>query len=143
MTWATDRLDEILRGEGAIPPVNLTLRLGLLDSWKPGWVRKTWYATPDVLQLDGAMFGGYLSALADQVAAFAAMTVVPGDRMFRTTHLQMQFFKVVRNPTLVIEGRVVSQSRSILSVDVDFHCSETLVARASATQFLTPIERLA
>ncbi|MEQ1756480.1 MAG: PaaI family thioesterase [Micropepsaceae bacterium] len=140
MTWATQRLDEIVRGEGAIPPVVSTLQLGLLDSWQRGRVFKTWHASPDVLQLDGAMFGGYIAALADQMAAFAAMTVVPGDQAFRTTNLSVQFFKVVRNPTLLVEGRVLSQSKSLITVDVEFRVGEALIARASATQFLTLID---
>lgn len=137
MTWAAARLDEIVRGEGVIPPVVSTLQLGLLDHWQPGRVFKTWKASPEVLQLDGAMFGGYIAALADQMAAFATMSVLPGEHVFRTTNLSIQFFKVVRNPTMEIEGHVVSQSRSLITVDVDFRVGSTLIARASATQFLT------
>ena len=139
MTWATDRLDEIVRGEGSAPPVTKTLKLGLLDAWGPGWARKLWRASPDVLQADGSMFGGYIAALADQVAAFAAMTVVPGDMIFRTSGLQVQFFRSLRNADLQIEGRVVSAGRSLLAIEVDFRAGDALVARAFASQFLIPI----
>jgi len=139
MTWATDRLDELVRGDASAPPVVNTLKLGLLDDWKPGWVRKVWRSAPDILQSDGTMFGGYLAALADQVAAFAAMTVLPGDMIFRTSGLQIQFFKVLRNPDLDIVGRVVSASQSVIAVEVEFRAGETLAAKAFASQFLIPI----
>jgi acyl-coenzyme A thioesterase PaaI-like protein len=134
MTWATDRLDALLAGAGEAPPVVQTLRLGLLDMWQPGIVRKVWHACPEILHADGSMFGGYIAALADQMAAFAAMTVVPEGHAYRTTSLQVQFFKLTRSPTLHIEARVLSQSKSIIAVDVDFSLGSSLVARATASQ---------
>jgi len=35
-TWATQRLDEIVKGEATLPPVIQTLRLGALDEWGVG-----------------------------------------------------------------------------------------------------------
>ena len=134
MTWATERLDALVAGAAEPPPVVQTLRLGLLDMWQPGLVRKTWRASPEILQADGSMFGGYIAALADQMAAFAAMTVVPDGHAYRTTALQVQFFKLTRSPTLHIEGRVLSQSKSIIAVDVDFSQGDSLIARATASQ---------
>jgi len=134
MTWATDRLDELLAGTAELPPVVQTLRLGVLDMWQPGIVRKVWRACPEILHADGSMFGGYIAALADQMAAFAAMTVVPEGHAYRTTSLQVQYFKLTRSPTLHIEARVLSQSKSIIAVDVDFSLGSSLVARATASQ---------
>lgn len=139
MTWATDRLDALVAGAAEPPPVVQTLRLGLLDMWLPGLVRKTWRACPEILHADHSMFGGYIAALADQMAAFAAMTVVPEAHAYRTTSLQVQFFKLTRNPTLYIEARVVSLSRSIIVIDVDFAHEQTLVARATASQHVFPM----
>jgi acyl-coenzyme A thioesterase PaaI-like protein len=56
-TWATERLSHLV--SGATPPALI--------------------AKPDLLNGDGTMFGGYLAALAEQMLAFAAMTVLPGD----------------------------------------------------------------
>jgi uncharacterized protein (TIGR00369 family) len=140
MTWATDRLDALVRGDGIVlPPVVETLRLGAVDSWGPGWVRKRWTPKPEVMNIDGSMFGGYVAALADQILAFAAMTVLPGDKAYRTTNLNVSFFKLMRGGALDIEGRVVSQSASIIAVEADFKLEDgALAARAQAQQFLTP-----
>lgn len=139
MTWATDRLDAIVRREVTPPPVVTTLRLGLLDAWGDGWARKRWEPLPDIMNSDGSMFGGYLAALADQMLAFAAMTVIEAPSAFRTTDLQMRFFKLLRAEPLTIEGRVVSRSKSLIHVEVEFRREEgELVAKATGQQFVTP-----
>jgi len=139
MTWATDRLDALVRRDGIkLPPVVETLKLETLDAWGPGWVRKRWTPKPEVMNIDGSMFGGYLAALADQILAFATMTVLPGDKAYRTTNLGVSFFKLMRGGVLDIEGRVVSQSRSLIHVEADFKLEDgTLTARAQAQQVLT------
>ncbi|OYW97200.1 MAG: thioesterase, partial [Caulobacter vibrioides] len=80
MTWAIERLEVICSGAGDLPPIVEQLRLGRLDAWGEGWVRKTWTPHPSLDTADGSLFGGYIAALADQVLAFAAMTVIPADR---------------------------------------------------------------
>lgn len=137
MTWATDRLDALVRGAVAVPPVVTTLQLGTLDSWGPGWACKSWSPKPELMNGDGTMFGGYLAALADQILAFATMTVLPGDKGYRTTNLTISFFKLIRGPVL-IEGRVLAQSRSVINVEADFSLEDgALAARAQAQQVLT------
>lgn len=142
MSWAIDRLNALLAGGVALPPVVTTLQLGTLDAWGPGWARKTWAAKPELMNLDGSMFGGYLAALSDQILAFAAMTVTPADKMFRTTNLHVDFFKLVRGD-LDIEGRVTAQSASLIAVEADFRLKDgALAARAHAQQMLIPLPGL-
>lgn len=139
MTWATDRLDLLKAGQAIPPPVVETLRLGLLEDWGEGWVRKRWQPAPEVMNGDGSMFGGYLAALADQMLAFAAMTVIEDPSAFRTTDLQIRFFKLGRAHPLMIEGRVISRSRSLISVEVEFRREDgDLIAKATGQQFVTP-----
>ena len=138
MTWATDRLDLLKAAAAPPPPVIATLKLGLLDDWGPGWVRKTWTPTPELLNTDGSLFGGYVAALADQILAFAAMTVLPDGSTFRTVNLAVRFVKVGRDAPVMIEGRVVAHSRSLITVEADFRQNEALIARADAQQILTP-----
>lgn len=83
-----------MRADVTLPPVIRTLRLGALDSWGLGWIKKTWSPDPDLLNVDGSLFGGYLAALADQALTFAAMTSVPDGMAFRTINLSMTFLRV-------------------------------------------------
>ncbi len=139
-TWATQRLDALTDQKTKLPPVITTLQLGGLDSWSPGHVKKTWTPTPDLLNGDGTMFGGYISALADQILAFAAMTVVPNDAHFRTSNLAVNFIRLSRANLITIEAKVVSQTRQVITTSAEFHRDDgKLFATATATQFLQPI----
>lgn len=137
MTWATDRLEALKAGTSDMPPIVRTLRLGLIDDWGEGWVRKSWRPTAELATADGSLFGGYLAALADQVLAFATMTVVPDDRVFRTVNLQMNFLRVGRSGPLTIEAHVVAQTRQLVTVRASF-CREdgVLIAEGTAQQML-------
>lgn len=139
MTWATDRLDALIAGDAQPPPVVSTLRLGLLDGWGEGWARKRWAPDPAILNSDGSMFGGYIAALADQMLALAAMTVIEAPCAFRTTDLQVRFFKLGRAHPLLIEGRVTARSRSLIWAEVELRREDgDLIAKATGQQFVTP-----
>ncbi|MBI1404938.1 MAG: hotdog fold thioesterase [Caulobacter sp.] len=139
MTWATQRLDALIAGQAQPPPVVETLKLGLLEAWGPGWIRKHWTPQPDLANGDGSMFGGYLAALADQALAFAAMTVVEDGMAFRTLNLQVNFIRVTRMVPLAIEARVLATTRQVITVRAEFRREdETLIAEATAQQFLQP-----
>lgn len=140
MTWATERLDALKAGKAEPPPVVHTLRMGTLDDWRPGWAKKRWEPDPDVVNGDGSLFGGYIAALADQILAFATMSVVPDGQVFRTINLNVQFFRVGRAHPLCIEGRVTTQTKSLISVEANFRREpdDKLIARASAQQMIVP-----
>lgn len=141
MTWATERLDALKAGTATPPPIVETLRLGLLDDWSEGWVRKTWRPSPELATADGSLFGGYLAALADQVLAFAAMTVVPADRLFRTVNLQVNFLKVAREGPLAIEAKVVARTRQLITARAEFRREDgALIADATAQQIVMAFE---
>jgi len=137
-TWATQRLDDLVNGRGTtLPPVIQTLRLGALDEWGVGWIRKRWQPHPDLLNVDGSLFGGYIAALADQALAFAAMTVIPADCVFRTINLNVNFISVGRAHPLAIEAIVVAQTRQMLTVRVTLKREDgELIAEASTQQAL-------
>ena len=116
MSWAKERLDALVAGTAVVPPVVQTLRLGTLREWGEGWIKKEWTPSPELLNADGSLFGGYIAALADQALAFAAMTVVAPDAAFRTINLQINFIRVGRAHPLSIEARVVATTRQLLTV---------------------------
>ena len=136
MSWGTERL-EALKAGASLPPVVEQLRLGGLDDWGEGWVRKTWAPCPELATADGSMFGGYMAALADQVLAFTAMSVVPDDRLMRTVNLQVNFLRVGRTHALHIEGRVVARTRQMITARAEFRRPDgDLILEATAQQLL-------
>lgn len=139
MSWARERLDALLAGTAITPPVVETLRLGTLQEWGEGWIKKEWTPAPELLNSDGSLFGGYIAALADQALAFAAMTIVPPDAAFRTINLQVNFVRVGRAHPLSIEARVVATTKQLLTVRADFRTDDgKLIAEASAQQLVAP-----
>jgi uncharacterized protein (TIGR00369 family) len=128
-------------GNVEAPPVVQTLRLGLLDSWSEGEANKRWEPAPELLNADGSMFGGYIAALADQMLAFAAMTVVPEGSAFRTINLNVQFLRVGRAHPVLAEARVTAATKSLIAVEVNFYREDdrALIATASAQQMVTPL----
>lgn len=137
MTWAQERLNALKAGEAAVPPVVETLRLGTLDDWGPGWVTKRWQSDPALLNGDGSMFGGYTAALADQILALAALTVLPDNATMRTVHLSLQFVRIGRGEPLCIEGKVIAQSRSLITVACEIKTERAvLIATATAQQMV-------
>ncbi|HEX4712867.1 PaaI family thioesterase [Phenylobacterium sp.] len=142
MTWATERLDALTTGRATPPPIVETLKLGLLDAWSEGRVCKTWRPAPGLETADGTIFGGHLAALADQVLAFAAMTVVPDDAGFRTLNLMVNFLRVCPIQPLAIEARVVAQTRQLITVRAEFRREDgQLIADATAQQLLMPYQQ--
>jgi uncharacterized protein (TIGR00369 family) len=138
-TWATQRLDALVAGAEP-PPVVRTMRLGTLDAWGEGWARKRFDPDGDLLNSDGSLFGGLIAALADQMLAFAAMTVAPGDHLFRTTNLNVSYFKLGKRQPIDIEARVVAQSRQLIHVRAEFRSVDgLLLADATAQQVLTSV----
>jgi uncharacterized protein (TIGR00369 family) len=139
MSFFTDRLDDLVKERGELPPVVRTLQLGALDEWSEGRAFKRWTPSEDVLNADGSMFGGYIAALADQMLAFAAMTIVPEGSAFRTINLSVQFFKIGGAHPLLIEARVTSASKALIAVEADFEREDgVLIARAAAQQMVVP-----
>ncbi len=138
-TWATQRLDALIRKEVEPPLVIQTLRLGTLDEWEPGWAKKTWHPQPDLLNVDGSLFGGYIAALADQIMAFAAMTVLPGDMSMRTLNLSLTFLRVGKAEPVTVLGKVRSQTKQIIATRAELSRPDgTLIAEATAQQILQP-----
>jgi uncharacterized protein (TIGR00369 family) len=137
MSWGTERLEQLKNGTATLPPVVERLMLGGLDDWGDGWVRKTWTPRPELGTADGSIFGGYLAALADQALAFAAMSVVPEDKLFRTTNLQVSFLRIGRTHPLHIEAQVVAKTRQMIAVRATFRRPDgELIAEAAAQQLL-------
>jgi uncharacterized protein (TIGR00369 family) len=139
MSWATERLNELVAGTAEPPPVVKTLQLGLLDEWSEGRAFKRWEPNEDLLNGDGSLFGGYIAALADQMLGFAAMTIVPEGSAFRTINLNVQFFRIGRAHPLLIEARVTSATKALIAVEADFAREDGgLIARALAQQIVIP-----
>jgi uncharacterized protein (TIGR00369 family) len=128
-------LDGMAAGEAVVPSHVRILRLPRIDGWEPGRVWCTWKVDPELIQPHGALFGGYIAAVADEMVGLATGSVLTGGKTFVTSESSIHYFRPVRGGELRIEGSVVHQGGSSVHAEVTFtDDSGALVAKASATQ---------
>jgi len=136
MTWATDHLDALARGEASPPPVVQTIKLGTFDGWGKGWVKKQWEPTPELLNADGSLSCSYRLRL---LRSWSLRQCRCGSALFRTLNLQLNFVRVGRAHPLFIEARVVAVTKQMITVRSDFRREDgELIADASAQQLIMP-----
>lgn len=139
MSISSEILDHIVAGTSDKPPFVDKLEIPKIDGWEPGRVWTHWPVNPQMFQVHGALFGGYLAALADSVLGLATLSTMNDDEIFTTSDLRVSFFRQVRSGTLNIEAKVVNRGRSMVHVEVEFHRDDgKLVGKASATQVVLP-----
>ncbi len=128
-------LDQIVARNAPRPPHAEVLRLPGIDGWEPGRVWCNWTVDPDLIQPQGALFGGYISALADEVLGMATLTVLPEGEAFATADTRTNYFRPIREGLIAIEAQVVHKGRTNIFVEATFTDeSGKLCAKASATQ---------
>jgi len=121
MTFWTKMLDCAVAGkipEDRISPYARFLGLPLAGSWEDKTIRCQWEAHDHVHQDAGMVFGGYLSVLADHIAASTMMTILQDNEIFFTKKLEIEYKKPIRTGTVDIEGTVIEQSDSNALVEV-------------------------
>lgn len=130
------KVDAIQRVE--IPFVD-TLNLPPVKNWEPGRVTMEWRVDEKVFHPRGAVFGGYIAALADRILGTVTMTVLEDHEAFTTADLNVSFFRPVSSGILTIEAKIIHRGKSLVQTEVDFIREDgKLSNRASATQAIIP-----
>lgn len=138
MTKWTERLNKLADGSAETkPPCVKTLNLPQLSGWLPGRVWLQWKVDPSFFHGGGAVFGGYLAALADQALGLAMPTILEDGEVFTTSDLRFSFFRPVTEGTLHIEAQIVHRGRGMAHVEVVLTRDDGKVAgKATATQVI-------
>ena len=134
-------LDKMAEGHAPSIPFMETLPLphGIVK-WEPGKLSQEWPIDPAVFHPRGAVFGGFLAALADRSLFLTALTVLDDHEALTTADLNVSFFRPVSEGTLHIEGTVIHRGRSLVQVEVEFRRDDgKLAVKASASQAVIPI----
>ncbi len=141
MSWAIEILNNMKTGTHQVPRVAEYLKLGLIDDWGEGWIRKSWPLQREFLHSDGTLFGGYIAALFDQAFAFASMTVIGDDEAYRTSNLSVSFLSLSRSEPVNIEARVISRSRRLITLEAKMLGSDEAVRAVATAQQMTTRKR--
>jgi uncharacterized protein (TIGR00369 family) len=119
-------------------PALQRLALPNLSGWEPGRVWGEWDLDPELCNPDGALFGGYLAALADATAGHAVATTLYDNEGFATADLHVSYHRPVRGGRLRFEGVVVNRGRQVVHVEVRFTSQDGgLAATARAIEVVT------
>jgi len=100
-----------------------------------------WAIDPAFFHERGAVFGGYLAALADSLCDLATLSVLENDEIFSTSDLPIAFFRPVRAGILRCEASVVHRGRRMAHVEAAFATPDgRIAAKATATQVIAPAQ---
>jgi uncharacterized protein (TIGR00369 family) len=90
-------------------------------------------------QIQGAVHGGVLAALADTAGGLAAFVASPPGTRVVTIELKINFLESVERGSVTADGRVIRQGRNIIVVDCDVTDDRArLVAKALMTLAVIP-----
>lgn len=133
-------LDAIVAGTSTPPPCIRTLRVPRIEGWEPGRVWVRWKPDRDFFHEFGAVFGGYLAALADSFVGLAMFSTLGEGERFTTSDLRYSFFRPVSEGVVTIEAKVVHRGRRMAHVEAVFTNEDGKIAgKATATQVIIPI----
>ena len=85
------------------------------------------------LQQRGFAHGGLTATMADLVAGFAAVTLVPDDHGVVTSDLKISYLHPGIGTTLKAIGWVLKAGRRLHFCEAEVWCDDVLIAKASAT----------
>lgn len=128
-------LDQIVAGEGEAPPFVERLGLPRPTRWERGRAWLEWETDESMFHERGALFGGFVAALADHALIFPTISVLAEGETFTTSDLRVSYFRPIGPGLLRIESRVVHRGRTMIHVEATFTRQDgKLAAVATATQ---------
>ena len=131
--WS-ELLDSMVAGTKERPVHSEVMRLPRIDGWERGRIWCEFDVDPDLIQPQGNLFGGYISALADEFLGIAAMTVVPDHAPYSNSDIHVNFFRPIKGGRLRIEARVVHEGGRNLHTEIEFRTEgDELAAKGNAT----------
>jgi acyl-CoA thioesterase len=81
----------------------------------------------------GGVHGGVMFSLADTGMGAALYTRLEPDEICVTIEVKINYFKAVRDGTLVCKSTVVYKGRSVANIEASLYESDVLVAKANSS----------
>ncbi|MGH2830025.1 MAG: PaaI family thioesterase, partial [Actinomycetota bacterium] len=137
--WS-DILDGVVNQTGEPPPFVRALRIPGIDGWERGRVWGTWQVDPEMHHAAGAVFGGYIAAIADSYVGLAMLSTMADDEWFTTSDLRVSYFRPIVKGIVEIVAEVIHRGQRqghVESVFVDDR--DKVIAKAVATQVVIPM----
>ena len=140
MTRATEQLDRMVARTYARSPSATALDLPLIDGWSAGRVWCDWTVDSRFANGRGVLFGGYLSAVLDDIGVSASDTLVGDGETGVTQDLRVTYFRPAKvGERLRLEAEVVNVSARTHHVEAKVTRPDgKLIAAATVVVALVP-----
>jgi uncharacterized protein (TIGR00369 family) len=128
-------LDRIVARDAPKPPHVEIMRLPGIDGWEPGHVWCQWTVDEAFIQPQGAIFGGYIAAIADEILGLATLTTLNRGERFVTADMRVNFFRPIKDGIVTVDATVQHKGRTNIFAEATFTDPQgNLCAKAAATQ---------
>ncbi len=140
MTRATEQLDRMVARTHERSSSSAAFALPLIDGWSPGRVWCDWTVDGRFANARGVLFGGYLSAVLDDLGVSASETLIGDDQASVTQDLRVTYFRPAKaGERLRLEAEVVNASARAHHVEAKVARSDgKLIAAATVVVALVP-----
>lgn len=134
MKWP-EILDMFTSGNIPKPSHAETLHIPQIQGWEKGKVWTELEINPDLINPQGALFGGYITAVADEILGIVVLSTLEDDESIVTSSSSMHFFRPIKAEKIRIEASVINRGRKTAVSEIFFYTEDKkLAAKGSATQ---------
>lgn len=128
-----DVLRDVAAFQYPMPPAAALLGWQAIDI-QPGFVRVQYTAREEFYNPQGAVQGGFVTAMLDDAMGPAAFTLLSESDFAPTLELSVSFLRPARAGTLFAEGWIVNQSRRFMRLEGQLTTEDgEIIATAKAT----------
>lgn len=125
-------LKEVIQGESAPPACDTTLGVKIVESMN-GCSKGLWEVKDHLLNGNGVIMGGFVSAAADIMMAYAVITLLKEEQTFASINLETTFHRPVFSGKVEIEAKVEKFGKKVCYVTATFFQNGKHVASATSS----------
>ena len=134
MKWS-EILDNFTQGNIPKPKHAKALNIPQIKGWEKGKIWTELDIEAQYINPQGALFGGYITAIADELLGIAVLSVLDDDEVIVTASSSMNFFRPIRAEKIFIEAKVLNRGRTSAVSEIYFYKEDKkLAAKGSASQ---------
>lgn len=130
-------LNKVISRESAPPPCDNTLGLKVLEACN-GYAKGLWTIDDRLLNGNGVVMGGFVSAAADIMMAYAISPLLKEDQAFASIDLDTTFHRPIFSGEIEVEARVEKFGNTISYVTAVLTQNEKRIANAVSSIMVMP-----
>ena len=124
-----------------LPPAPATLGWELMEEWpEEGRIKVSFLANETMLNARGAIQGGFVAAMLDDVMGPALIVLTDGTEAPVTIDMNVTFIRPTLPGRVIGIGRVISKTKTMAFLEAElFDADNRLLARATSSARIVPV----